>query len=110
MAQRRAVAISGSPRTPSKSKTIAELLLAALAAAGFDTQLIDVASLPANALLARGQAPEIDDALAAIGAAQIVVAASPTYRAVYTGALKAFFDLMPQRHLAGKVCIPILTA
>ena len=35
---------------------------------------------------------------------------SPTYRALYTGALKAFFDLMPQAHLAGKVCVPVLTA
>src|SRR5437763_2129632 len=55
-------------------------------------------------------AAEIDDALAAVGAAQIVVAASPTYRALYTGALKAFFDLMPQAHLSGKVCVPLLTA
>src|SRR5438067_3822354 len=110
MAQLRAVAISGSPRAPSKSKTLAELLLRSLAAGAFDTQLIDVASLPAEALLARRAAPEIDDALAAVGAARIVVAASPTYRALYTGALKAFFDLMPQAHLAGKVCIPVLTA
>jgi|SRR5438105_1055266 len=110
MAQLRAVAISGSPRAPSKSKTLAELLLQALAADGFDTHLIDVASLPADALLARAPATAIDDALAAVGAAQVVVAASPTYRALYTGALKAFFDLMPQAHLSGKVCVPLLTA
>ena len=110
MAQLRAVAISGSPRAPSKSKTLAEFLLRSLAASGFDTHLIDIASLPADALLARAPAAEIDDAVAAVGAAQIVVAASPTYRALYTGALKAFFDLMPQAQLAGKVCVPILTA
>ena len=82
MAQLRAVAISGSPRAPSKSKTLAELVLRAFDAEGFETQLIDVASLPAYALLARAPAAELDAALTAVGAAQIVVAASPTYRAL----------------------------
>jgi FMN reductase len=102
----RAVAISGSPRTPSKSTA----LLAELEHAGCPTSMIDVATLPAEALLARAAAPQIDDAIALIGDARIVIAASPTYRALYTGALKAFFDLMPQKHLSGKVCVPVLTA
>jgi FMN reductase len=110
VASLRAVAISGSPRAPSKSKTLAELLLGALERSGCDTRVVDVATLPADALLARVQAPEVDAAIAAVGDAQIVVAASPTYRALYTGALKAFFDLMPQSHLVGKVCVPVLTA
>lgn len=106
----RAVAVSGSPRAPSKSKTLAELMLAALARSGCETSIVDVAELPADALLARASAPEMDAALAAIGEAQIVVAASPTYRALYTGVMKAFFDLMPHGHLAGKICVPIHTA
>lgn len=105
-----AVAISGSPRAPSRSKTLAELILAALARAGCDTRMVDVAGLPAEALLARGSAPEVDEAIVAIGAARIVVAASPTYRALYTGVMKSFFDLMPHGHLAGKICVPIQTA
>jgi FMN reductase len=105
----RAVAVSGSPRAPSKSKTLAELMLAALARGGCVTSMIDVAELPADALLARASAPEMDAALA-IGEAQIIVAASPTYRALYTGVMKAFFDLMPHGHLAGKICVPIHTA
>ncbi|MEX2245242.1 MAG: NAD(P)H-dependent oxidoreductase [Dehalococcoidia bacterium] len=106
----RAIAVSGSPRAPSKSKTLAELLLASLARLGCETRIVDVARLPADALLARTTAHEIDEAIAAVGEATIVVAASPTYRALYTGALKAFFDLMPQAHLAGKICVPVLTA
>jgi FMN reductase len=105
-----AVAISGSPRAPSKSKTLAELLLAALGRSGCETSVIDVSTLPAAALLARESAPEIDDAIAVVGRAQIIVAATPTYRALYTGALKCFFDLMPPAHLAGKVCVPVQTA
>lgn len=106
----RAVAVSGSPRAPSKSKTLAELMLAALTRAGCETRMIDVAELPAEALVARASAPEMDAALAAVGEAQIVVAASPTYRALYTGVMKSFFDLMTHGYLANKICVPIHTA
>ena len=105
----KAVAISGSPRAPSKSKTLAEAVLHALEARGCGTHLIDLATLPAEALLARAQASEVDDAIAVVGAADIVIAATPTYRALYTGLLKCFFDLMPQSLLAGKRCIGLQT-
>jgi FMN reductase len=105
----RAVAISGSPRSPSKSKALAEVLLAALQKIGCETRLIDVAGLPAEALLARATAPEIEEVVAEIGRANIVAASSPTYRALYTGALKCLFDLMPQAHLAGKICLGLQT-
>lgn len=104
-----AVAISGSPRAPSKSKTLAELTLRALERAGCTTGMVDVSGLPAEALLARAGAAEIDAAIAEVGRARIVIAATPTYRALYTGALKCLFDLMPPAHLAGKICVPIQT-
>jgi FMN reductase len=106
----RAVAISGSPRAPSKSKTLAELMLRALASEGCATEIIDLAELPAEALVARAPAPQLDAAIAAVGAANIVIAASPTYRALYTGVMKCFFDLMPPAHLAKKICVPVQTA
>lgn len=105
-----AVAISGSPRAPSKSKTLAELMLSALEARGCATSMIDVADLPADALLARASSPQIDAANQAVANANIIVAATPTYRALYTGAMKCLFDLMPPYHLAGKICVPIQTA
>lgn len=105
----RAVAISGSPRAPSKSKTLAERFLDALQHLGCETRLIDVATLPAEALVVRETSTEVDDAIAAVGQAQIVAASTPTYRALYTGVLKCFFDLMPQAHLAGKVCVGLQT-
>ena len=109
MPQLTAAAISGSPRAPSKSKTLAELLLRALEQSGCATTMIDVADLPAEALLARAPSPEIDAANANIAAANIVIASTPTYRALYTGAMKCLFDLMPPYHLAGKICVPIQT-
>lgn len=108
--QLHAVAISGSPRAPSKSKLLAELLLAAFEKRGAATHAIDVADLPAEALLAREPSSAIDAAVAAVSQARIVIAATPTYRALYTGALKCFFDLMPPGHLRGRACIPVQTA
>jgi FMN reductase len=105
----RVIAISGSPRSPSKSRTLAEYLLKSFERIDCETRLVDVATLPAEALLARTQHEEIDRAVAAVGAAHIVVASTPTYRALYTGALKCFFDLMPPSHLLGKICIPLQT-
>jgi FMN reductase len=105
----KAVAISGSPRSPSKSRTLAETMLRALVERSCETRLIDLAALPADALLARARSDEVDDAVAAVGQADIVIATTPTYRALYTGLLKCFFDLMPQGHLAGKQCIGLQT-
>jgi FMN reductase len=105
----RAVGISGSPRSPSKSKAMLQRMMDSLARYGAETKVIDVATLPAEALVARESAQQIDDAVAAIGQADIIVASSPTYRALYTGALKCFFDLLPQGHLADKVCIGLQT-
>jgi FMN reductase len=105
----RAVGISGSPRAPSKSKAMLERLLDDLEKLGAEVRLVDVAMLPAGALLARETAGEIDDAVSAVGQADIVAASSPNYRALYTGALKCLFDLMPSGHLADKVCIGLMT-
>jgi FMN reductase len=41
-------------------------------------------------------------------AADVLVVASPTYKATYTGLLKAFVDRFPPNALAGKVAIPIM--
>ncbi|MCH7952906.1 MAG: NAD(P)H-dependent oxidoreductase, partial [Chloroflexi bacterium] len=72
-----AVAISGSPRAPSKSRTLAERALAELESLGCRTQLIDVAVLPADALVVRAESSALAEAIAAVGRAGIVVAASP---------------------------------
>lgn len=105
----RGVGISGSPSATSKSRVLVERLLDALGAAGVECQLIDLATLPADALLGRATAPEVTAALAATASAAIVVAGTPVYRATYTGLLKAFFDLFPREALAGVVGVPVVT-
>lgn len=104
-----AVGISGSPSAGSKSRTLLEHALSALAERGVDTTLIDLATLPADALLGRRRTAEVDDALARVGRANIVVASTPVYRATYSGLLKVFFDLLPINGLADKTAIAIAT-
>jgi len=108
-ARLRAVGISGSPAATSKSRTLVAYALAQLEAGGAAARLVDLATLPADALLGRGVAPQVADALAAVAEARIVVAGTPVYRATYSGLLKAFFDLLPQGGLTGKVGIPLVT-
>jgi len=84
-------------------------MLKEFAGGGCETRLIDLATLPGDALLSRAQSADVDETIAAVGEARIVVAATPTYRALYTGLLKCFFDLMPAGHLSGKLCVPIQT-
>ena len=104
-----AVGISGSPSATSRSRLLVEHVLGLLAERGWATELIDLATLPAEALLARGEHPQVSDALAAVGRARVLVLGTPVYRATYTGLLKTFFDLMPPDFLIDKVAVLIAT-
>ena len=104
-----AIGISGSPSARSKSRTLLEHALAALAERGATASLIDLAALPADALLGRSRSADVDDALARVSRASIVVASTPVYRATYSGLLKVFFDLLPIDGLAEKVAVAIAT-
>jgi FMN reductase len=104
-----AVGISGSPSTRSRSRSLLEHALGRLRERGIETPLIDLAGLDANALLARRTDTEVQRALTSVERAGIIVASTPVYRATYTGLLKVFFDLFPQRALAGKVAVGIAT-
>ena len=105
----KAVGISGSPRAASKSRLLVERVLDVLAKQGLEIEVVDLAALPADALLGRGTALAVAAALDAAARAQIVVAGTPVYRATYTGLLKAFFDLFPREGLAGVVGVPVVT-
>ena len=44
-----------------------------------------------------------------VAASDVVIAASPTYKATYTGLLKVFFDRYGNNALAGTVGVPVMT-
>ena len=103
----RAVGISGSPSAKSRSRSLLDHALDRLRDRGVDAALVDLAELDAHALLGRRADERVQGALSLVERAGIVVASTPVYRATYTGLLKVFFDLFPQRALAGKVAIGI---
>ena len=103
------VGISGSPSGTSRSRALVEHTLACFKARGASIELVDLATLPADALLGRGTAPALTTALENTTRARIVVAGTPVYRATYSGLLKLFFDLLPQDSLVSKIGVPIAT-
>ena len=104
-----AVLIAGSPSPRSRSRTLLDHAAAQLDAAGFATTVVDLGTLPADALLGRRPDEGVAAALSKSQAARILVASSPIYRATYSGLLKVFFDQFPADALRGVIAIPIMT-
>ena len=70
----RAVGISGSPSSASKSRALVAYALERLADRGAETALIDLATLPAEALLGRRAEARVTAALEAVAGARVVIA------------------------------------
>ena len=103
------VGVSGGPSAMSKSRRLLEVVLATLGESGASTTLIDLAALPAEALLGRRASADVQQALASVASAEVVAVSTPVYRATYSGLLKVFCDLFAPGALGGKVAIPIAT-
>src|SRR5699024_7928210 len=109
-AERRVVALVGNPRAGSRTLASAEALGGRVATAigTSDVAAIDLADL-AGELLAR-EHPGADAALERAAAADVLVVATPVYKASYTGLLKSFLDLYGPDGLAGVVAIPLVVS
>jgi FMN reductase len=107
----RIVGVSGSLREPSKTTALVRELIAGVAAREqVETRLIEVATLGplfAGALRREDLQPEVEDALRAIETADLLIVASPVYRASFTGLFKHLFDFVGQYALVGT---PVLLA
>ena len=100
--------VSGSPAPGSRSLALARHVGAELSAKGFTVESVDVRDLPPADLLGGcHDAPAIRAAVNLLERADGLVVITPVYKAAYTGALKAFLDVLPQSGLAGKVVFPI---
>ena len=107
----RIVGVSGSLREPSKTTALVRELVDEVAAREHaETRLIEVATLGplfAGALRREDLQPEVEDALRAIETADLLIVASPVYRASFTGLFKHLFDFVGQYALVGT---PVLLA
>ena len=108
MAPVRIVAVVGNPRPASRTHGLARTLAAQLAGVlpGATVEEVDLAALGPRVL---DQADAESSAAAGLVlAADVLVVASPTYKATYSGLLKAFLDRLGTGSLAGKTAVPIL--
>lgn len=97
------VALNGSPAQPSRSRVLAARALE-LAGGG---RLVDLATLDPAALLALGSDPGVEEVRDAVVASDVLIVATPVYRATYTALTKTIFDLLPMGGLQGTVVVPI---
>lgn len=107
----RVVAVSGGLQRPSKSAALAEHLLELIAQEiPCEQDLVELGPLAAQFAGAvwRSQLPEtVEQALAAVEQADVLIVASPVFRGSYTGLFKHFFDFIHQDALIDK---PVLLA
>ena len=99
--------VVGNPRAGSRTRTVAVAVARRLQGGSPDPLIIDLADHAAE--LFRADSPSVDELLRSVADSDVVVVASPTYKATYTGLLKAFLDRYPNDGLAGTVCIPVMT-
>jgi FMN reductase len=108
----RITTVVGNPRIGSRTRLAADAVAASIAelarAQGrtVDSQVIELADLMGE--LFAFPSERSDAAVAQARASDVLVVASPTYKATYTGLLKAFFDRFGSGALAGVVAVPVM--
>lgn len=104
------VSLSGSPSSPSRSSSLLNAAERQLAQYALSTQHISLRDLPAQALVhADAKQVHVREAIALVEAADLVLVATPIYKAAYSGLLKLFLDLLPPDALRGKTVLPLAT-
>lgn len=105
------LALSGSPALHSRSNGLLHHLIQRVQAdSRVQVSTVRVRDLPAEALLgADVSEAQLAQALLLVAQADVVVIATPIYKAAYSGLLKAFLDLLPQDGLNDKAVIALAT-
>jgi FMN reductase len=100
----RVAVVVGNPRPGSRTLAAARLLAGLLTPVEPDP-VVDLAGLGGRLLDPHD--PEVVGSVRAVGEADLVVVASPTYKASFTGLLKLFLDRFPPGGLPG-VAVPLM--
>ena len=103
--------VTGNPKPNSRTHgvalAVADALAKELGEGGADRLVIDLADHAPR--LFDWTDPELTRLTAEVAAADIAIFASPTYKAAYTGLLKAFLDRYGSNGLAGVTAVPVMT-
>lgn len=100
------VIIVGNPKPRSRTAQAATMLANALTGKEPDT-VIDVINLGAGLL--RGKDPAVIQAVETVTSANLIIVASPTFKATYSGLLKLFLDQFDiGKSMTGIVAVPMM--
>ncbi len=102
--------VVGNPKAGSRTLRVAMAVAGAFEtteAGTADLLVVDLADLAPE--LFDLDSPAVTASLDAVAHSDLLVVASPTYKATYTGLLKSFFDRYSNDALAGTVSIPVMT-
>lgn len=102
--------VAGSPSASSRLAGVLSFVENRLHALGVSTEWIHVRELPAEDLLRGVQtSPLIQETHERVARSEAVVIGTPIYKAAYSGLLKTWLDLLPERALQDKVVWPVAT-
>ncbi|MDD2923822.1 NADPH-dependent FMN reductase [Rhodoferax sp.] len=102
--------IAGSPSERSRSAALLDAVAQRLVFRGALVERLQIRDLSPQALiLADFGHPSISHAVGQVAKADVVVVATPVFKAAYSGVLKVFLDLLPQTALQGKTVLPLAT-
>lgn len=100
--------VVGNPKPKSRTLKVAQTLAEKLLGPALqDVDVIDLADYRDEILVWPSE--KMDALNARVAASDIVIFASPTYKATYSGLLKVFLDRYPANGLSGVTAIPLLT-
>ena len=108
MSAPRITGLVGNPRPESRTHRLARTLAREIARAAGPARVteVDLATFGPRVLDPSDEA--VTAAVGEILAADVLVAASPTYKAAYSGLLKSFLDRFGTGSLAGTAAVPVL--
>lgn len=97
--------VVGNPKPASRTLAAAALLAELLADVPPEF-VLDLAELGDEVL--RWGSPRVEELISRVSQLDVVVFASPTYKATFTGLLKCFLDQIPADALRGVVGVPLM--
>lgn len=101
--------ISGTPSEHSRLNGILSFALTFLKQKNVKVDLINVRDIPAEDLIyAKFDSKAIVEANQKVENADLVIILTPVYKASYTGVLKTYLDLLPQKGLVNKTVLPLV--
>jgi FMN reductase len=108
----RIVVVTGNPKPASRTHSVALTVAGSLASALTEPAVpprlaVDLAEHASS--LFDWSEPTLSRLTEEVAAADVAIFASPTYKAAYTGLLKAFLDRYGSNGLAGTVAVPVMT-